>query len=163
MCVCVYIYIYIYIYIYTHIYIYIYIYINHDNNTTTTTTTTTTTNSHTHNKKHKSCRTRRMGPCPSTPTSGRTAPPGCPGSGGSRRGPKGRLAKGRKQCGLKHNETYRTPIFCTVPLPKVPLVPPKVRAGGARPLRLQARRPAAPERPRVALLAHTYIHIGGER
>ena len=46
-----------------------------------------------------------------------------------RRGPKGclakgRLAKGRRQCGLNHGETYRTPIFCTVPLlPKVPLVP----------------------------------------
>ena len=39
---------------------------------------------------------------------------------------KGRLAKGRKQCGLKHSETYRTPIFCTVPLPKVPLVPSKL-------------------------------------
>ena len=30
-----------------------------------------------------------------------------------------------KQCDLKHSETYRTPIFCTVPLPKVPLVPSK--------------------------------------
>ena len=25
--------------------------------------------------------------------------------------------------GLKHNEAYRTPIFCTVRFPKVPLVP----------------------------------------
>ena len=45
-----------------------------------------------------------------------------------RRGPegrlaKGRLAKGRKHRGLKHNETYRTSIFCTIPLPKVPLIP----------------------------------------
>ena len=38
---------------------------------------------------------------------------------------KGRLAKGRKQRGLKHEETYRTPIVCTVPLPKLPLVPSK--------------------------------------
>ena len=50
----------------------------------------------------------------------------------ARRGPKGRLAKGRlakgrKRCGLRHNETYGTPIFCTVPLPKVPLVPSKER------------------------------------
>ena len=47
-----------------------------------------------------------------------------------RRGPKGRLAKGRLAKGrthraLNHNETYRTPIFCTVPLPKVHLVPSK--------------------------------------
>ena len=45
-----------------------------------------------------------------------------------RRGPKGRLAKGRlakgrKQSVLKDNETYRTPIFCTVPSPKVPVLP----------------------------------------
>ena len=51
---------------------------------------------------------------------------------GDRRGPKGRLAKGRlakgrKQCALKHSETYRTPIFWTVPLPNVPLVPSKVK------------------------------------
>ena len=39
---------------------------------------------------------------------------------------KGSLAKARKQCGLKHNETYRTPISCTVPLPKVPLVPSNI-------------------------------------
>ena len=45
-----------------------------------------------------------------------------------RRGPKGRLTKGRKQRGLKHNETYRTPMFCTVPLPKVLLVPSKIAA-----------------------------------
>ena len=45
----------------------------------------------------------------------------------TRMGPKGRLAKGllakdRTQRGLKHNETYRTPNFCTVHLPKIPLV-----------------------------------------
>ena len=39
---------------------------------------------------------------------------------------KGRLANGRKQRGLKHNETYRTPIFCIVTLPKVPSVPSKI-------------------------------------
>ena len=38
---------------------------------------------------------------------------------------KGRLATGRKQGGLKHNEAYRTPIFWTGPLPKVCLVPSK--------------------------------------
>ena len=58
----------------------------------------------------------------------------------TRRGPKGRLAqgrlaKGRTQRGLKHSETYRTPIFCTVPLPKVPLVPSNPRA--LRPPRLK--------------------------
>ena len=47
---------------------------------------------------------------------------------------KGRLAKGRKQHGLNHNETYRTPIFCTVPLPKVPLVHSKpTPVSGTRP------------------------------
>ena len=40
--------------------------------------------------------------------------------------------KGRKQRGLKHNETYRTPIFCTVPLPRVPLVPSNHRASATR-------------------------------
>ena len=39
---------------------------------------------------------------------------------------KGHLAKGRKQRGLMRDDTYRAPIFCTVPLPKVPLVPSKV-------------------------------------
>ena len=52
---------------------------------------------------------------------------------GDRRGPKGRLAKGRlatgrKQRGLKHSETYRAPIFCT--LPKDPLVPSKEISDG---------------------------------
>ena len=29
-----------------------------------------------------------------------------------RRGPKGRLAKGRKQCGFKHNETHNAAASC---------------------------------------------------
>ena len=45
------------------------------------------------------------------------------------KGPFGKGPFGKWPSGLKHKEAYPTPIFCTVPLPKVPLVPSNSRLG----------------------------------